>query len=79
MRNFTEMLIFTDVCEKKQGLSNSFRIGNGLRQGDSLACILFNIVLEKIIREANINQRGNIFYTSVQILGYADNIDIISR
>jgi len=24
-------------------LSNSFRIGNGLRQGDSLACILFNI------------------------------------
>jgi len=60
-------------------LSNSFRIGNGLRQGDSLACILFNIVLEKIIREANINQQGNIFYTSVQILAYADDIDIISR
>jgi hypothetical protein len=36
-------------------------------------------VLEKIICEANINQRGNIFYTSVQILVYADHIDIISR
>jgi sorting nexin-29 len=49
-------------------LSNSFRIGNGLRQGDSLACILFNIILEKIIRGANINQRGNILYTCVQML-----------
>jgi hypothetical protein len=60
-------------------ISNSFLIGNGLAQGDSLACILFNIVLEKIIHEANINKRGNIFYTSVQILAYADDTDIISR
>jgi sorting nexin-29 len=44
-----------------------------------LACILFNIALEKIIREANINQHGNIFYKSVQILANADDIDIISR
>jgi sorting nexin-29 len=50
-----------------------------LRQGDALACILFNIALEKIIREANINQCGNIFYKSVQILAYTGNIDIISR
>jgi len=49
-------------------LSRSFHIQNGLRQGDALACILFNIALEKIIREANINQHGNIFYKSVQIL-----------
>ena len=28
---------------------------------------------------ANINQWGNIFYKSVQILAYADDIDIISR
>jgi sorting nexin-29 len=50
-----------------------------LRQGDALACILFNIALEKIIRDANINQRGNIFYKSVQKLAYADDNDIISR
>ena len=35
--------------------------------------------LEKIIRDANINQRGNIFYKSVQILAHADDIDISSR
>jgi sorting nexin-29 len=60
-------------------LSESFYIQSGLRQGDVLACILFNIALEKIIRDANINQCGNIFYKSVQILAYADDIDIISR
>jgi len=60
-------------------LSGSFHIQNGLRQGDALACILCNIALEKIIREANINQRGNIFYKSVQILVYVDDIDTISR
>jgi hypothetical protein len=48
-------------------------------QGAALACILFNIALEKIIHEANINQHGSIFYKSVQILAYADGIDIISR
>jgi sorting nexin-29 len=60
-------------------LSESFRIRNGLRQGEALACILFNIALEKIIREANKNQCGNIFYKSVQILAYVDDTDIISR
>jgi sorting nexin-29 len=59
-------------------LSESFHIRNGLRQGDALACILFNIALEKIICDANISQQGNIFYKSVQILAYADDIDIIS-
>ena len=50
-----------------------------MRQGDALACILFNTALEKIMCDANINERGNIFYKSVQILAYADDIDIISR
>jgi len=35
--------------------------------------------MEKIIREANINECGNILYKSVQILAYADDIDIVSR
>jgi sorting nexin-29 len=60
-------------------LSENFRIRNGLTQGDALACILFNMAQEKIIRDAKINQRGNIFYKSVQILAYADDIDIINK
>jgi protein-disulfide isomerase-like protein with CxxC motif len=42
------------------------------------AC-LFNIALEKVIRDANINTRGTIFFKSVQILAYADGTDIIDR
>jgi sorting nexin-29 len=63
----------------KNELSERFHTRNGWRQGDAFVCILFNIALVKIIRDANINQRGNVFYKSVQILAYADNIDIISR
>ena len=68
----------TTKVKVQNKLSECFHIQNGLRQGDALACISFNMALEKIIRDANINQRGNIFYKSVQILAYADDIDIIS-
>jgi len=52
---------------------------NGVRQGDALTCLLFNIALEKVIRDAAVNVRGTIFYKSVQILAYPDDIDIIGR
>jgi sorting nexin-29 len=45
---------------------------NGLRQGDALACLLFNIVLEKIVRDAVIQTNGTILCKSVQLLAYAD-------
>ena len=69
----------TAKVKEQNELSESFHIRNGLRQGDALACILFNIGLEKIIHDANINQSGNIFYESVQILTYADDIEIIGK
>jgi sorting nexin-29 len=52
-------------------------IKNGVHQGDALACLLFNIRLEKVIRDAKINTRGSIFFKSVQIFAYADDIDIV--
>ena len=52
---------------------------NGIRQGDALACLLFNVALEKVVRDAALNIRRTIFYKSVQILAYADDIDIIGR
>jgi sorting nexin-29 len=48
-------------------------------KGDALACLLFNIPLEKVIADAAVNTRGTIFYKSVQILAYADDLDIIGR
>jgi len=44
-----------------------------------LGCQKVNIALEKVIRDAAVNIRGTIFYKSLQILAYADDIDIIGR
>jgi len=41
-----------------------------------LACLLFNISLEKVIGDAAVNVRGTNFYKSLQILAYADDTDI---
>ena len=49
-------------------LTEPFVTINGIRQGDSLACLLFNIILEKIIRNAGIQTRGTILHKSTQIL-----------
>jgi sorting nexin-29 len=60
-------------------LSRPLNIKNGLRQGDALACVLFNIALEKVIRDSGIQMRGTIIYRSLQLLAYSDDIDIIAR
>jgi hypothetical protein len=39
--------------------------------------MLFNIALEKAVREANLDIRGTILHKSVQILAYADNVVIV--
>jgi hypothetical protein len=59
-------------------LSESLNVKNGLRQSDALACLLFNIALEKVVHESNIQTRGTIFLKTTQILAYADDIDIMS-
>jgi sorting nexin-29 len=77
----TEMTMANVECRVKiqSDLSNSFETHKGLRQGDALACLLFNLALEKVVRDSGINTNGTIFYKSVQLLAYADDIDIISR
>ena len=49
------------------------------RQGDSLSCDFFNILMERIICTAALRYSGTIFYKSVMPLAYADDVDIIGR
>jgi hypothetical protein len=58
-------------------LSESLNVKNGLRQGDALACLLFNIALEKVVCESNIQTRGTIFSKTNQILAYADDTELM--
>jgi hypothetical protein len=50
-----------------------------LGQGDSLSCLLFNLAPEKVIRDSGFQTRGTIFYKSILLLTFADDIDIIGR
>ena len=60
--------------------SEQFTTMQGFRQGDALSCDFFNICLEKIIRDSKTHrEKGCIYNKSTQILGYADDIDIIGR
>ena len=57
-------------------LSGPFATTEGLRQGDGLTCLLFNLALERAIRDSRVETTGTIFYKSTQNLAYADDIDI---
>ncbi|GFT55259.1 reverse transcriptase domain-containing protein [Trichonephila clavipes] len=41
--------------------------------------LLFNLVLEKCIRDSGLDRSGTLWNRSLQLLAYADDIDIIGR
>jgi hypothetical protein len=49
------------------------------RQGDVLFTLLFNVVLEVIVRRANLQTTGTIYNKETELLAYADDIDIVGR
>ena len=59
--------------------SDPFDIDSGVRQGDKLSTLLFNIALEKVTRAMSINWLGTIFYSSKQLTAFADDTDLIGR
>jgi hypothetical protein len=79
--NLIKMTLIGSNCRVKiQGqLSSNFKVKVGLRQGDALPTILFNIVSEKVIRNIEINPNGTIFNRTRQYLAYADDVVILGR
>jgi hypothetical protein len=67
-------------CVKIQNdCSEPFDTRKGSGQGDVLSTLLFNVVLEVIVRRANLQSTGTIYNKETQLLAYADDIDIVSR
>jgi hypothetical protein len=60
-------------------MTEEFAINKGLRQGDALTTQLFNAVLEKVMRHIQINKGGSIYTRTLQILAYADDVNLIGR
>jgi len=63
--------------EVHQGRTDVVNISNGLRQGDALSTVLFNLVLEAALLK--IDLRGNINTRTKQLCAYADDVVIIAR
>jgi hypothetical protein len=76
----TKVIRLVMCCVKIQNdCSESFETRQGLRQGYVLSTLLFNVVLEVIVRRANLQTTGTIYNKETQLLAYADDIDIVSR
>lgn len=60
-------------------ITESFEVKEGVRQGDPLSSIMFSIILEKVIQEANINRTGLIYHKKHQCLAFADDLVILAR
>ena len=62
-----------------EDLSDSFEVKEGLKQGDALSTLLFNCALEGAMRRAGIQTSRTLATSCVQILGFADDLDIVNR
>jgi hypothetical protein len=58
-------------------LSDIFHILNGLKQGDALSPLLFNVALEYSIRKIQQNQVGLKLNGTHQLLAYADDVNLL--
>jgi hypothetical protein len=60
-------------------LTEPFKIRQGLKQGDGLAPSLFNLSLEYAIKKLTGNVKGTLEFEATQVVGYADDICLLSR
>jgi len=60
-------------------MTDGFKVGTGLTQGDGLAPNLFNIALGNVLRQLSLQTTSTVFHKSVQLIGYADDINIMGR
>jgi len=75
--------IFNNVIYAKvkigKPFSSEFKVNQGLRHGDAIYPLLFNILLENAIRRSKVENLGTTFDKYRQIIAYADDIVIMGK
>ena len=68
--NFSKATLSNVCCNVKikNHLCELITTERGLHQGDSFACLLFNLALDKCIRDSGLDQTGTLWNKSLQIL-----------
>jgi hypothetical protein len=60
-------------------ITDGFKEGNDMKPGTGLALNLLNKTMEYVTRQLSAETKSTIFYKSVQLIGYADDINIMER
>jgi len=60
-------------------MTDGLKVGTGLQQGDGLTPNLFDTALEYVIRQLSVQTTSTVFHRSMQLIGYADDINIMGR
>ncbi|CAG4970890.1 unnamed protein product [Colias eurytheme] len=64
------------VC---RGFTDVFEVTTGLKQGDALSPILFNLALEYLIRKILILEGGIELNGNHKVIGYADDLALLGQ
>jgi len=62
-----------------KNLSDGFPIRNGLKQGDALSPLIFNVSLEYVTTRVQVNQDVLKLKGTHQLLAYADDVNILGE
>jgi sorting nexin-29 len=63
----------------QNNLSDASETSMDLRHGDVLSCILFNIALEKVVRDSGIETKRTAYNKTILILALANNIVFVGE
>ncbi|KAL4092204.1 hypothetical protein QTP88_026743 [Uroleucon formosanum] len=77
---YTEKAVMETKVKIKVGdlISDPLLVKSGLRQGDALSPILFNLVLERVVKEINVNNQGfKLQNSSIKLLAYMDDVVLL--